>query len=246
MDAGQIEDYILQNESLTANFCGVYAIDELAKDFTPCAIKLKKQIAHNSDCKLPFVIVNTDPSDKPGQHWFVAILLKESVFIFDSFGADGFLSLYFKEGSEHCNKYMSIDTSDHTDAFTFINMTYSAVDDLQLPPKCVAKLSTSIKGLNHFYLALCSVFEVEVLHITTNANVFQKHDTLTCGLFSLSFATALYQPVDKNIRKKKICDKKVIFNVITNTFYPFHVEKNERNVRNFGAIHGLRLTQMST
>ena len=187
MDAEQIEDYILQNESLTANFCGVYAIDELAKDFTACAVKLKKQITHNSDCKLPFVIVNTDPSNKPGQHWFVAILLKESVFIFDSFGADGFLSLYFEKGSEHCNKYMSIDTSDYTDAFTFINMTYSAVDDLQLPPKCLAKLSPSIKGLNHFYLALCSVFEVEVLHITANANVFQKNQYVNVWFVFIKF-----------------------------------------------------------
>ena len=41
--------------------------------------------------KYPFIITNTDSSDKPGVHWWsiLDIETKTDIFFFDSFGLDG-------------------------------------------------------------------------------------------------------------------------------------------------------------
>ena len=41
--------------------------------------------------KYPFIIANTDSSDKPGVHWWSILDIepKTDIFFFDSFGLDG-------------------------------------------------------------------------------------------------------------------------------------------------------------
>ena len=84
----EIDLYVRSEPSLLANYCGVYAIDELIDEFVKCAQKITTKAGQ---AKLPFAIVNTDPIDKSGTHWISLVKLQdESFFLFDSFGLLGF------------------------------------------------------------------------------------------------------------------------------------------------------------
>ena len=65
---------------------GTYSIDSITKYINFYEI-IKKRNA-----KYPFAIFNTDKENQPGVHWwsFLDINPKNNLFLFDSFGIEGF------------------------------------------------------------------------------------------------------------------------------------------------------------
>ena len=65
---------------------GTYSINSIMKYINFCGI-IKKRNA-----KYPFSIFNTDKENEPGVHWwsFMDIHPKNNLFLFDSFGIEGF------------------------------------------------------------------------------------------------------------------------------------------------------------
>ena len=84
----QIDDFFKdeQNEELKKNYMGTYSIDSIFK-----YIHFYEIIRHR-DAKYPFAIFNTDKENEPGKHWrsFIDIHPKNNLFLFDSFGLEGF------------------------------------------------------------------------------------------------------------------------------------------------------------
>ena len=75
-----------QNEELQKNYMGTYSIDSITKYIGFYSI-IKKRNA-----QYPFAIFNTAKENEPGKHWwsFLDIRPKNSLFLFDSLGLDGF------------------------------------------------------------------------------------------------------------------------------------------------------------
>ena len=65
---------------------GTYSIDSITK-----YINFYEIIRHRN-AKYPFAIFNTDKESEPGKHWwsFLDIHPKNNLFLFDSFGLEGF------------------------------------------------------------------------------------------------------------------------------------------------------------
>ena len=71
-----------ENEDLK-NYMGPYSVDSVTKYIN--FYKIIKQ----RNAKYPFAIFNTDKENKPGVH-FMDIHPKNKLFLFDSFGVEGF------------------------------------------------------------------------------------------------------------------------------------------------------------
>ena len=72
MNTKQIWQALTSNTKTEPYFDGVFAIDELRR------IKKKPEL----------IICNTDPSNKPGQHWVLFFFDNDTVDFFDSLGKD--------------------------------------------------------------------------------------------------------------------------------------------------------------
>ena len=75
-----------ENEDLKNNYMGIYSIDSIRKYINFYEIIRKR------NAKYPFVIFNIDKENEPGIHWwnFIDIHPKNNLFLFDSFGIEGF------------------------------------------------------------------------------------------------------------------------------------------------------------
>ena len=82
----QIEDTFKKygDEDLLENFVGVFPSNYMNKFINHDAMISDRG-------KFPFVIANTDASDKPGVHWWSILDIepRTDIFFFDSFGLDG-------------------------------------------------------------------------------------------------------------------------------------------------------------
>ena len=82
----QIEDAFrkIGDEDLLENFVGVFPSNYMNKFINHTAMISDRG-------KYPFIIANTDASDKPGVHWWSIpdIEPRNDIFLFDSFGLDG-------------------------------------------------------------------------------------------------------------------------------------------------------------
>ena len=82
-----IDDFFKEEENQDLKkYMGTYSIDSITKyiDFY--------EIIKKRNAKYPFAIFNTDKHNEPGQHWwsFLDIDPKSNLFLFDSFGLEGF------------------------------------------------------------------------------------------------------------------------------------------------------------
>ena len=74
------------NEVLKKNYMGTYSIDSITKYIN------FYEIIKQRNAKYPFAIFNTDKEKEPGVHWwsFIDIQSKNNLFLFVSFGLEGF------------------------------------------------------------------------------------------------------------------------------------------------------------
>ena len=83
----QIDDFFKdeENEELK-NYMSTYSIDSITKYIN------FYEIIKRRNAKYPFAIFNTGKKNEPGVHWwsFLDIDPKNSLFLFDSFGLEGF------------------------------------------------------------------------------------------------------------------------------------------------------------
>ena len=93
------------------NFVGVFPSDYLNKFVNHAAM------IHNSG-KYPFIIANTDDSQKDGTHWWSILDIepKTDIFFFDSYGLDGLKDFIIQDDKAIIDKILvGIDKMDRTD-----------------------------------------------------------------------------------------------------------------------------------
>ena len=75
-----------EDEDLKENFVSVFPSNYIIRFIS------FHEMAKEKTKKYPFIIMNTDRSDKSGTHWWSCLDLhqKKEIFLFDSFGFPGF------------------------------------------------------------------------------------------------------------------------------------------------------------
>ena len=103
---GRLSNFQMENaianigdNDLVSNSVGIFPSNYMNKFIDHAAMISSKG-------KYPFIIANTDNSNKPGTHWWsiLDIKLRTDIFFFDSFGLDGLKHFIIQSDRKSCQE----------------------------------------------------------------------------------------------------------------------------------------------
>ena len=235
-----IDDFFekIQDKDLKNNFVGVFPSNHINKFISHHSIVKSK-----SKVKYPFIIMNTDRSDRDGTHWwsFLDLHQKKDIFLFDSFGFTGLKKFIIDNDRKVINKVLyNLNKFGKSDRkITLISLTFSMQEYEKI--KDLNQLRTTTQDLLHL------MYEFGKLHNVKNEiNVFsvddqlQKIETDTCGIFQLYFYYNLFNP----LKTSSIIDNPTIskhtIEKLLNEIFSLEREQNENVVTQFALKHNIR------
>ena len=220
----------VEDNDLKENFVGVFPSNHINK-----FISFHK-LVRDADKKYPFIIMNTDRSDKGGTHWwsFLDLHPKKEIFLFDSFGFEGFSKFIIDNDIKTLNKILfGIKKFKREDKkITLITLKFSMKEYEKI--KTGHQLRETTQDLLHL------MYEYGRLHnINDNVTIHAVDDQLqeiysdTCGMFQLYFYYNLFVPYENSsiVEDKKLTKKTV--EKILNEIFSLNRETNEKIVENF-------------
>ena len=220
----------VEDNDIRENFVGVFPSNHINK-----FISFHK-LVKDANKKYPFIIMNTDRSDKAGTHWwsFLDLHPKKEIFLFDSFGFEGFSKFIIDNDIKTLNKILfGIKKFKREDKkITLITLKFSMKEYEKI--KTGHQLRETTQDLLHL------MYEYGRLHnINDNVTVHAVDDQLqeiysdTCGMFQLYFYYNLFVPYENSsiVEDKKLTKKTV--EKILNEIFSLDRETNEKIVENF-------------
>ena len=190
----QIEDAFkkIGDEDLLENFVGAFPSNYMNKFIN--------HVAMISDSgKFPFIIANTDASDKPGVYWWSILDIepRTDIFFFNSFGLDGLKHFIIQDDKPIVDKILlgieQIDRSDNKIALCKIKFNLGACK--HLTKEKINALSETARNFFYFIQA----FGIK-LNLRSFVNIWMVEDKLqdldssTCLIFQIYFYENLFNP----------------------------------------------------
>ena len=220
----------VEDNDIKENFVGVFPSNHINK-----FISFHK-LVRDADKKYPFIIMNTDRSDKAGTHWwsFLDLHPKKEIFLFDSFGFEGFSKFIIDNDIKTLNKILfGIKKFKREDKkITLITLKFSMKEYEKI--KTGHQLRETTQDLLHL------MYEYGKLHkINDNVTIHAVDDQLqeiysdTCGIFQLYFYYNLFVPYENSsiVEDKKLTKRTV--EKILNEIFSLNRETNEKIVEDF-------------
>ena len=200
------------SNKITLSFFGESADDDVKKIFIgvfPANFVNRFISFHNmiseSIPKYPFVIMNTDRSDKKGTNWYSFFDLhpKKEIFTFDSFGFGGFKKFVIQDDQKFINKiFYGVEKFDKKDnKVTLVTLRFSIPEYKKL--KIFDKLSETTVDLLHLIneygkKRLRNEF---ILHLVDDQLQMVEKDT--CGMYQIYLCVTLFNLLDKINQREK-------------------------------------------
>ena len=244
MDSEEIKRFVKNHGSraLKNNFVGVYPAD-MAINFEKKIQKTKQEIP------MPCCIMNTDRSDKPGQHWVSLIQLDNNdVFLFDSLGREGFKHFFLQDDQALISEFLDFEqylNSTERSEFgiglvktIFKNRLYRKAMKRN---KDLALLSDEAKGLCDMFGIMGQENKNGVVNIYTLVEPIQEPDNFYCGVFCLYTLSHLYDPhEDLEMEEEASRNPKMIIKLLDQLYehdtpnkYKINTKKMRRFVKHF-------------
>ena len=234
-----IDDFFekVKDDDLKNNFIGVFPSNFINKFISHHSI-----IKNKPKVKYPFIIMNTDRSDRSGTHWwsFLDLHQKKDIFLFDSFGFEGLKKFIIDNDKKLLNKVLfNLNKFGKNDRkITLISLTFSMREYEKI--KDLKELRTT-QDLLHL------MYEFGKLHnIENEVTVFslddqlQKIETDTCGIFQLYFYYNLFNPLNKSsIVQDNVISKRTIEKLL-NEIFSLNKDHNENIVTQFALENNIR------
>ena len=235
-----IEDFFekVNDEDLKNNFIGVFPSNYINRFISYHSI-----MKDRSKVKYPFIIMNTDRSDRAGTHWwsFLDLHQKKEIFLFDSFGFEGFKKFIIDNDRKVLNKVLfglnKFQKSDHK--ITLISVKFSMSEYEKI--KDTKQLKTTTQDLLHLMYEFGKLHNIEdKITVFSLDNQLQKIDTDTCGIFQIYFYYNLFNLFsDSSIIKHKVLTKHTIENLL-NEIFSLNQEQNEKVIEQFAQQNNIR------
>ena len=194
----QIEEVFkkIDDEDLLENFVGVFPSNYMNKFINHTAMISDRG-------KFPFIIANTDASDKPGAHWW-SILDNEpktDIFSFDTFGLDGLKHFIVQDDKPIVEKILlDIEQMDRSDnKITLCRIKFNLGACKNLTEKEIDSLSDTARN----FFCFIQAFGIK-LNLRSFVNIWmvedriQDLDSSTCGIFQIYFYENLFNPNEKS------------------------------------------------
>ena len=235
-----IEDFFekVNDEDLKNNFIGVFPSNYINRFISYHSI-----IKDRPKVKYPFIIMNTDRSDRAGTHWwsFLDLHPKKEIFLFDSFGFEGFKKFIIDNDKKVLNKVLfDLNKFKKNDQkITLISLRFSMSEYEKI--KNTKQLKTTTQDLLHL------MYEFGRLHnLDDDITVFcvddqlQRIDTDTCGIFQIYFYYNLFNPLSESqVIKHKLLTKQTIESLL-NEVFTLNQQQNERVIQQFAQQNNIR------
>ena len=227
----------VEDNDIKENFVGVFPSNHINK-----FISFHK-LVKDENKKYPFIIMNTDRSEKAGTHWwsFLDLHPRKEIFLFDSFGFEGFSKFIIDNDIKTLNKILfGIKKFKKEDKkITLITLKFSMKEYEKI--KTGHQLRETTQDLLHL------MYEYGRLHnINDNVTIHAVDDQLqeiysdTCGMFQLYFYYNLFVPYENSsiVEDKKLTKKTV--EKILNEIFSLNRETNEKIVEDFAKQKEIR------
>ena len=218
-----------KDDDIKDNFVGVFPSNYITKFISFHEMMYLKD-------KYPFVIMNTDRSDKKGTHWwsFLDLHDRKEIFLFDSFGFEGFKKFIIDNDKNVLNKILfGIKKFQKKDQkINLVSIKFSMKEYEKI--KNEHRLRPTTQDLLHLmyeYGRLHKINDTVLVHSVDDQ--LQKIETDTCGLFQLYFYFNLFTPFENSsILKDTILLKRTIEKLL-NEIFSLNRSRNEEEVEKF-------------
>ena len=174
------------DEELNDNFVGVFLSNRMSKFINHSAMISSKK------GKYPFVIANTDSSEKGGTHWWSILDIepKTDIFFFDSFGIDGLKHFIVQDDRKIIKKILfgteKMTTTDSN--ITLCNIQFNLSASKNLSDEELDTLSDAANDFFRFVPAFGNKVKLRnFVNIWMVENRVQNLNSATCGIFQLYF-----------------------------------------------------------
>ena len=175
--------------------------------------------------KYPFIIANTDASDKPGVHWWsiLDIELRNDIFFFDSFGLDGLNHFIVQDDKPLVNKILvGIKQMTRTDKkITLCKIKFNLTACRDLTKGEIDDLSDMARNFFQFVQPFGIKLKLRIfVNIWMVEDWVQDLNSSTCGIFQLYFYDNLFDPNENSkIQNDTKLTKKNCRNSTKRTFF---------------------------
>ena len=217
------------DDDLTNNFVGVFPSNYLTKFISFHKMMIEKN-------RYSFIIMNTDQSDKNGTRWWSFLNLHErkEIFLFDSFGFEGFKEFIIDNDRNILNKILfGIEKFLKKDKkVTLIMLKFSMIEYEKI--RNGHRLTLTAQDLLHLmneFGKLHKIKDIVKVHLVNDQ--LQKIETDTCGWFQLYFYFNLFMPFENS---SIINDKKPLKSTIEkllNEIFSLDRLMNEKTFKKF-------------
>ena len=169
-------------------------------------------MTNEKSTQYPFIIMNTDRSNKKGTHWrsFLHLHPKKETILFNSFGFDGFKELLLQDDKKTLNKILyGIKKFGKNSKITVITLTFSMEEQKKIKTlNGLREATQDVLHLSDGFGELHNLKEEVRVHFVDIQ--LQKRETNTCGVFQLYIFVNLFNPDEHSaiIEDKILTQKK--------------------------------------
>ena len=235
-----IDDFFekIDDNDLRNNFIGVFPSNQINKFISHHSI-----IKNKPKVKYPFIIMNTDRSDRDGTHWwsFLDLHPKKDIFLFDSFGFTGLKKFIIDNDEKIINKVLfNLKKFGKNDRkITLISLTFSM--DQYEKIKDFNELRTTTQDLLHLMYEFGKLHDVkDEINVFSLDDQLQKIETDTCGIFQLYFYYNLFNPLaNSSIIEHSVLSKNAIEKLL-NEIFSLDKDVNEKTVTQFALKYNIQ------
>ena len=196
--------------------------------------------------KFPFIIANTDASDKPGVHWWSILDIepRTDIFFFDSYRIEALKHFIIQGDRQIVDKILiGIEKMDRKDdKITLCKIKFNLGACKHLTEDAINSLSDTARNLFYFIQA----FGIK-LRLRGFVNIWMVEDRLqdlesaTCGIFQIYFYQNLFNP-DQNskIQSETKLNKKTV-ETLLNELFSLDNKENEIKMEEYANHLGVKI-----
>ena len=197
--------------------------------------------------KFPFIIANTDASDKPGVHWWSILDIepRTDIFFFDSYGLQGLKHFIIQDDKPIVDKILiGIVKMDRTDnKLTLCKIKFNLGACKHLTKDEIDSLSDTAR--NFFYFIQAFGIKLKLRGFVNTWMVedrLQDLDSSTCGIFQTYFYENLFNP-DRNskIQNKTKLNKNTV-EILLNELFSLDDRENEIKIKEYADHLGVKIS----
>ena len=153
--------------------------------------------------KYPFAIFNSNKENEPGVHWwsFMDILPKDKLFLFDSFGIEGFKLFTVDNDQDIINKLLYNFKKcevNSTQKLKLCTMKFCVGTWQKMSQKRKDQLTDTAQNFFHLLEQFAKLKKTHCMNILILENQIQDLISPNCGQFQLYFYKNLFDPDEKS------------------------------------------------